>query len=263
MPSPESVPGLYRLPPQAGLVLARFDGGRHPLLEELNVQLDASASLHGETGVPGTIYDQVCAGDPFYLSMDLIRYSRKLAAAGAEEVALEVLDQGTRWPETQIHGVHYEDLAARAGWRGKADFALAVTLDNDRIMAGNGPSHLSEVLRDEHRALRMAYFASFWLARTTRVYDAVKKGGTAASPEMEREFFSKVDMYSQMAAIQMGRMRSELPREGGQEADRTSIAVKLGVACTKLYQAGEAERASFLEVLDENITGHSQRYFLG
>lgn len=250
-------PSVYRLPPLEGPIQSRFDGSRHPLLEELNQALDRHGSEHGR--YPGTYTDASVGGDPFYLSGDLSEYAKKLAAVGEEELAVEVLDEGTRWPETHIHGAMYQDLAVDAAEHGKYDLALAIALDSNRMLAGKGAKHFDEVYQDEDASYRMAGFAERWLSGASRIYEAVVQNGVSGDSPALRELSEKISLYASVLGAQSSQEGFPKSRYASPE-DTNWIAVGIGSVCTSLYRAGASEVAVQLEGLDPEVATYTSTH---
>lgn len=133
-------------------IRGRLGSGLHEIIDVLNAHLDASANPRAVD------LDGAIGGDPWRLSAQLIQAASELRSTEKKEygLALEVLDEGLRWPNTQVKGTHYVEVALAALVSDDADIAygsvalderrmtasagLAVDLDEAKVRTGNHPS---------------------------------------------------------------------------------------------------------------------------
>ncbi len=165
-------------------------------------------------------------------------------------MAVHALDMGAVWPETQIHGIHYQDLAVSAAKNGKNDLALAVALDNDRILAGRAAKHFDEVYAGDN-AYRMAEFANGWLSNTTPIFGTVLQNGADQNGAALKLFGAKIDLYTEILAAQSN--ETGFPRPERSNSETNWLAVSIGSVCRTLWDTGQIERVERLNRLDPEV----------
>lgn len=243
----------FMLPHPTGPIQARFDGTRHPLLAALNTELNEVGKYHkGALRDFGPVnYDEHYGGDPFFLSALLAPCANGLLGKGKVELALEVLDEGLRWPDNCIKGGSYITLARSAAEKNYTDIALGIALDPRRILAGRRPQTLDNLpseYGDEHRVA----LAAEWLGEACPIYQCTTSTFRKRAPErLVNYFLSVVDTHSDvlasgLPAVDLAEVAEIVPRD-------KSVVQQLGLACEALHMARQVERAERLAGLHSAI----------
>lgn len=264
-------PGVFALPPQDGPLQARFDPELHPRLQALNEELDARGRYHGNTvtgSASGYMFNGELGGDPFYLASSVSACAKELAADGQEELALEALDVASCWPEANVGGADYGDVARLAAKHGKVDFALAVALDSRRMFGPHGARRYDEIVplsevgpdqakpagavQDVDLAQHRAYFAQNWLYAVGAIYRQVTMSTVKPDATLLARVGDAIDLYSIIFGVQLAELDSS-PAPDDKNYARF-LRRGIGSVCMFLQQAGEPKRAAYLQ----NLTVPSQ-----
>jgi hypothetical protein len=252
-------PGRYLLPEFEGELQGRFDTEEHPVLGELNLKLQMRGSYHGEPAWSisgGTVAHPQIGGDPHCLSEVLRTEAYTLASKKEPALAVKVLDEGLRWPDTRIHGEHYKEVARSAAKESnEVDIALAIVLDDRRILAGIDQEPHYVAARRESNVVRAIVTAAIFLPRALAVYRSVRQSQTQADASLTNAFWRKVDMHTNIvvgssingvlpytpqpdfAMVTTYHMLSKA-REGFYSIDKRARAIRLAQADPRIQSAG-------------------------
>lgn len=200
----ERTPDGFEWPHPTGDIMARFNGTQHPSVAELNAVLDEEGRYHhgGSSSICGPMeYSDYFGGDPGILSWHIGKIAGDLMVGGEHDIAFHLLDEGLRWPNSQVRGDLYVSLAVLGGGAGKVDMAIGIALDPTRVLAGRRPATLAGV-PDKNRDAHRVALASEWLARSCRIYRATAVGPGKVHGWLDEPlhdfFMSRVDEYTRV-----------------------------------------------------------------
>ena len=111
----------YVLPPLPdGPIRTRFDSDIFPELQTVNEDLDNVDPAFGRASTQaGHEFDALPYSDGYASSQVAALSACELTGRRQVALALEVLDAASRWPNSQIDGTHYADLALRSARYGE------------------------------------------------------------------------------------------------------------------------------------------------
>jgi hypothetical protein len=240
-------------------LVGRFDESIAPDLRLLNHELD-QAEEHSDTPpwfvLGESVRHPLVGCDPYHVSQVLRNHAKNYAEHKNFEVALHILDTGLRWPGSGIHGGMYEEIARVAAARGRSDIAMAIALDNERVLAGPGPKNVGEIPPDEAWESQVVGMASEWLYRGMSIYRAAREETRLFDGTLVGKFWDRVDEYSELLAKVS--TPDGLPLTPDSTPALNWAWVSLGTACHMLSGVGQEQRAEYIEGLDPRIYDYKQ-----
>jgi hypothetical protein len=117
----------------------RFPAGCDEALLSVNERLDSMEE--GYNARPKSDVESYSRGETYYLSGYLVMRAKHFSLEDREDLAVQTLDLGVRWPQSQVARGSYREAAVSAALSGdpaKTDLAYGVVLSEERMTTANG-----------------------------------------------------------------------------------------------------------------------------